>query len=132
MIVGWEGREGRTKHLESAEASGLPPPRSDLLLPAAYYSKGAPTILRDRFDSTDGRCIARYAAHLDAHTGPGTATESLGRYVPGVFWNNRDVWMQSRTSINCCICLCFCSCCYRVPVGRDAPQPMLAPPGGTT
>ena len=38
MIVGWEGREGRTKHLESAEASGLPPPRSDLLLPAGQLS----------------------------------------------------------------------------------------------
>lgn len=28
--------------------------------------------------------IARYAAYLDAYTGPGTATDSLGRYVPKV------------------------------------------------
>ncbi|KAF8395439.1 hypothetical protein HHK36_019385 [Tetracentron sinense] len=30
------------------------------------------------FDSRDGRYIARYAAYLDAYTGPGTATDSLG------------------------------------------------------
>lgn len=37
-----------------------------------------------RFYSRDGGYIARYAAYLDAYTGPGTATDSLGRYVPKV------------------------------------------------
>lgn len=39
---------------------------------------------RARFYSRDGGYIARYAAYLDAYTGPGTATDSLGRYVPKV------------------------------------------------
>lgn len=39
---------------------------------------------RARFYSRDGGYIARYAADLDAYTGPGTATDSLGRYVPKV------------------------------------------------
>lgn len=50
----------------------------DLLRFLGYGSTRAP------FSSIDGRYIARYAAYLDAYTGPGTATDSLGRYVPKV------------------------------------------------